>query len=525
MEKNKKKSSTVSKKSTVKKTVTKKAPAKKAAAVKKVEVKETKAEVVKTVKTAKAKKEFKNSTFKILGLVVLVVALLTWFIKGGSWDYSNLDDIAFVANETATKTGIHELFLSLYYGINYYLIQLVFLAILGVFYGVVAKTNGYKAMVKKLASLFKGKETVFTLIVTALIAVLASVTTQPIVVLTFVPLIISVAKELKMSKVSTMVTTFGALAVGLMGLTIGTYGTYYAASQLGTEITEGLLYRVVVLVIGYLALNIFVLLFNKKHTNLEVVEEVFEESAEESKAKAWPFFVLFGILLVLVVLGYTSWSNVLGIEAFNNFHTWLTTEVVVGKDELPIFGDILGKVTALGTWDPFIINYIMIIVLVFVKFINHIKLDTLLENALAGLKKMVKPIALVAMAYSVFVLCYWSGITNSIVNVFNTGAKFNPYMVALGNTIADFLHVDVEYTGFAFGAFYAAKYADYTQQLLTIFAATSGFVALCAPTSVFALIGLSMTKLSYKDYVKAIWKFIVALLVVLALILTVVTYL
>ena len=520
MEKNKKKSSTVSKKSTVKKTVTKKAPAKNAEEVKKVEVKATKVETVK-----KPKREFKHSTFKILGLVILVVALLTWFIKGGSWDYTNAESISFVANETATKTGINELFLSLYYGINYYLVQLVFLAILGIFYGVVAKTNGYKAMVKKLGSLFKGKETVFTLIVTCLIAALTSVSTQPIVVVTFIPLIISVAKELKMNKVSTMLITFGALAVGLMGLTIGTYGINYAATQLGAELTDGLLYRLVVLVVGYLALNIFVLLFNKKHTNLEVVEEVFEESTEESKAKAWPFFVLFGILLVLVVLGYIGWNNVLGIEVFDNFHKWLTTEIVVGKDELPIFGDILGKITAFGSWDPFIINYIMIIVLVFTKFLSHIKLDALLENALAGLKKMAKPIALVAMAYSVFVLCYWSGITNTIVNVFNTGSGFNPYMTALGNTIADFLHVDVEYTGFAFGAFYAAKYANFTQQLLTIFAATSGFVALCAPTSVFALIGLSFTKLSYKDYVKAIWKFIVALLVVLALILTVVTYL
>ena len=138
---------------------------------------------------------------------------------------------------------------------------------------------------------------------------------------------------------------------------------------------------------------------------------------------------------------------------------------------------------------------------------------------------MAKPIALVAMVYSIFVLCYWSGITNTIVNFFNQGSGFNPYMVALGNTIADFLHVDVEYTGFAFGAFYAAKYAEHLPQVLTIFAATSGLVALAAPTSVFMLMGLSFTDVSYKDYIKAIWKFLLALVVVLALILTVITYL
>ena len=108
---------------------------------------------------------------------------------------------------------------------------------------------------------------------------------------------------------------------------------------------------------------------------------------------------------------------------------------------------------------------------------------------------------------------------------FNKGDAFNPYLHGLGNAIADFLHVDVEYTGFAFGALYAAKYANYLPQVLAIFAATSGVVALAAPTSTFMLLGLSFTDISYKDYIKATWKFVCALVVVLALILTVITYL
>ena len=516
------KSTTVSKKSTAKKTVAKKAPAKKAVKTKSV-VKEPKVEVVKEVK--KTTKTADHSLFKVLGIIILVVALLTWFIKGGSWDYTNAEAISFVANETATKTGINELFLSLYYGINYYLIQLVFLAILGIFYGVISKTNGYKAMVKKTAKVFKGRNNVFALVASLLVAALTSVSTQPIVVLVFIPYIISVAKELGLNKVSTMLLTFGAMAVGLMGLTIGTYGSYYGATQLGIEVTAGYAYRFAILIVGYLALNIFVLLFNKNAKAEAKTEDVFELSEDTKEGKAWPYFLIFGILLVLVVLGYIGWYSILGIETFENFHEWLTTKIVVGKDELPIFGDILGKVNAFGSWDPFVLNYILLIILVFVKFIGKIKLDVVIDNAVAGLKKMAKPIALVAMAYSIFVLCYWSGITNSIVNFFNQGANFNPYLTALGNTIADFLHVDVEYTGFAFGAFYVAKYANFTEQLLAIFTMTSGLVALIAPTSVFMLIGLSFTDLSYKDYFKAIWKFVVALVIVLALILTVITYL
>ncbi len=521
MNKKKTKSSTVSKKSTSKEVKTKSAAKK--AVVKEEVVKEAKVETVKEVATKNAKTS-EHSMFKILGIIILATTILTWFIKGGTWDYTDAEAIKFVANETAAKTGINELFLSVYYGINYYLIQIVFLAVLGAFYGVVAKTNGYKAMVKKLASLFKDKETIFTLVASLLVAVLTSILTQPFAVLVFVPLIISVAKELKISKVNTMLMTFGALAIGLMGSTIGTYGSYYASTNLEVELVSGLVYRIVVLIVGYLGLNIFMLLNSKKETSLEPVNEVFEESTDDKKAKAWPFFVMFGLLLVITILGYIGWSTVLNIDVFDNFHEWLTTKVVVGED-VPVIGDILGKVTALGTWDSFVICYIMVIILVVVKFANHIKFDELLDNAMAGLQKVAKPIILIILAYSVFVLCYWSGITNTIVNAFNGSANFNPYLTALGNTIADFLHVDVEYTGFTFGAFYIAKYANYAEQLLVIFTMTSGLFALIAPTSIFMLIGLSFTELTYKDYFKAIWKFLIALVIVLALILTVITFL
>lgn len=490
--------------------------------VNKVVKEETKVEEVPVKKTAK---KSNHQTFKVLAIVILVVALLTWFIKGGTWDFTSSDAISYVANEEATRTGIHELFLSVYYAINYYLIQIVFLAILGIFYGVISKTNGYKAMVKKIANLFKGKTIAFTLIISLLIAVLTSIITQPIVVITFIPLLYSVAKELKINKVSAMMMTFGALAVGLMGTTIGTYGLYYAGSYMGVEIASTMAYRLIILLAAYITLNVFVILYNKKHSNAEIIEETFEVVEEDKKAKSWPYFVMFGVLFVLVVLGYIGWSSVLGIEVFDNFHEWLTTKVVIGSKSTPIFGNILGKVSAFGSWDPYAISYIMLIILVLTKFIARIKWDELLDNALVGLKKMAKPIALVALAYSVFVLCYWSGITTTIVNFFNQGENFNPYFTTIGNLIADFLHVDMEYTGFVLGSFYAAKYASYTEQIMAILAATNGLIEFIAPTSVFMLIGLSLSKLSYKEYAKSIWKFLVALLIVVCLILTVITYL
>lgn len=514
MEKKKAKSATKTKKAT-------KAVAKKVVTNEVVEPKVVKAE---TKAEVKAVKKDNHDTFKVLAVVILVVALLTWVIKGGSWNYQDETGAAiveYVANEEVTGTGINELFLSMYYGINYYLVQLVFLAVLGIFYGVVSKTKGYKVLVKKCASIFRGKEVIFTLVSSLIIALFASFTTQPIVTLAFIPVIYSIAKELKINKISAMLSTYGALAIGLAGLTYGTFGITYAANTMSLELAAGRLIRFVILIAGYLLLNFFIVLFNKKHKDLEVAEDHFELAEDEKGGKAWPYALMLAVLFVIAVLGYINYNGVFEITAFDEFHKWLTVD---SESKTTLMGRILGNVTAFGTWEPFTFTYIMLLGVIITKFFAKISWNEVLENATSGLKRVVKPIALVVLAYSVFVLIYWSGITSAIVNVFNSGEAFNPYLTALGNAIADFLHIDVEYSGFVFGAFYAAKYAEHTEQILTIMAATAGFVALFVPTSVYMLTGLSLSNLSYKEYLKNIWKFIVAFAIVLCVIFTVMTY-
>lgn len=501
---------------------------KKKASKKTASAKVVKAEVKNEVAKVETKKA-NHGLFKVLAIVILVVALLTWFVTSGTWSFDANDagqTIAnFTANEEPVRTGINELFLAGYYAINYYLVQIVFLGVLGIFYGVISKTKGYKVMVKKIASLFKKREILFTAITSLLIALFASFLTQPIVALIFVPLLYSVAKELKISKVSAMLATFGALAVGLMGVTFGTYGINYAAQNMGLEITTGILYRVVILVLGYLLLNGFIVFFNKNNKKAELVEDTFGVVEDESKGKAWPYFLIFGLLLVFSVLGYVAWETSFNVTAFNEFHEWITTKLVVGEKQTPIVAQILGNITAFGTWDPYTITYIMLIILVFVKFFARIKWDEVCDRAICGLKKMAKPIVLISMAYTVFVLVYWSGLTNVIVDFFNKGEAFNPFFSGIGNAIADFLHVDVEYTGFALGQFYATKFASNLEQVMAMMSTTSGVVALIAPTSVFMLVGLSMSDLSYKDYFKAIWKFLLALVIVLLIVFAVITYL
>jgi uncharacterized ion transporter superfamily protein YfcC len=494
--------------------------AKKSAPVvtKKVTKKVEEPKVAKVTPVKEVKAPSKHSLLKVLLLSILVVILLTWIIPSGTISGSTL------TASSLTRTGINEMFLSVFYGANYYLVQIIFLIVVGIFYAVISKTAGYKAMISKIAKIWKGKEKLFVLVNSFIVAILTSMFTQPMAVVVFIPMLYSVAKKLDMNKMTTILMTFGSLLIGLMGTTYGTYGVEYINSYMGTTFASEIGIRFAILAIGYIGLNIFNLLMLKKKVNNADVEELYVVSSEKNNGKAWKYFLIFGIILVVSILGYIGWSTVFNVTAFTDFHTWLTTKLTIGK--YPVVGYILGNITAFGSWDLFTLGAVLLVILIFVKIFAKITWDDMFDSAIEGIKSMIKPVCLITIAYAMFVICYWSSITPSIVYWLNNlTSGFSPYLNAVGNGIATVLDVDFGYTGFALGAFYAAKFADKTSQILTIMVSMNGLVSFIAPTSIYMLLGLSLSGVSYKEWFKYIWKFVLSLLVVLFVIFTIITFL
>ena len=511
----KKKTQKSTKKSTTKKTTAKKTTATKKSAAKKTVVKKV-APVVEAVNEVKEKVNVSvqpkrdHSLFKVLVLAILVVVVLTWIIPSGSFNGAE-----FVAS-TRVRTGLNELFLSIFYGANYYLIQLFVLLVIGAFYGVVSKTNGYSAMINTFAKMWKGKEKLFVLVNSLIIALMTSCFTHPFAVLAFIPMIYSVAKKLNISKISAMMMTFGSMLVGLMGTTYGTYGIDYLVRYMGVTSTTLLGVRFGVLAIGFLALNVFVILMEKKNKNSAKVNEMFE--VVEGKGKGIGFIITFAILFIVSILAFVPFESIFETTVFTDFHTWLTTKITVG--EHPICGYILGNIPAFASWDLFNLSAVLLFIMIVCKFTCRVKWDEVLDRAIEGIRVMVKPMVLTTFAYAMFVICYWSGMTSNIINFLNSTANFNPYLNALGNGLATLFHVDFGYSGFALGTYYAAKSADKVNSIMLIMISMNGLVSFIAPTSVIMLVGLSLSKISYKEWAKYIWKFLVAMLVILFIIYT-----
>ncbi len=490
------------------------------------------------------KKSEKHNLAKWILLFAFIGISLTWIFGYGNYNGATFTDYGM------TQQGLTDIPNFLYYAMNFAGDKVVFLLVLGCFYGVLSKVKGYNKLVKRIAEKFEGKEIVFALVSSLFITLMASLFTQSFIALVFVPFVISILLSMKLDKLTAFSVTFGSVLIGLLGITYGGEGAYWFNYYNGTTVSTGLLYRVLVLVVAYILFNFFTILHMKKVLKdkklNEKASDPFAVEKVEKDAKCWPIVVVFAIIFVIMILGFVDWGT-FGIECFKNFHKSLIEFKLsdlpligewLGKysiGEFTLFGKILGTLAttenngvipgAFGVWNLFHASTFLLVMIALIALIGRVKFDEFLDGFVEGVKKIAKPLALFIGSYIVMLPVYQSTVIPTITNViFKNISSFNPYLVSLNALFANIFHADFGFTGFTIGTFFTTTYAANVEVIHTIFTTLYGFAALCIPTSGILLIGLSYLDIDYKQWIKYIWIFIVAILVILLILFTIMTY-
>ncbi len=481
------------------------------------------------------KKMFKeHDLVKLVSMLLLLVVILTWIIPTGSFGR----DAVFTDGEML-RIGLVHLGYGMSFAISSNYMQIAFLVMVGIFYGVISHTEGYKALVARLAKFGKGKETGVVLGVSLLTALSTSILNNTIVLLIFMPFLVTVLRRIGLSKLTAFASTFGAMLVGLLGATIGTEGltgfVSYISYNSEITMTTELAVRIGILTLGYILHSIILLALMKKEAKKakeEKEDDVFAvEEPKKKNKKIWPTVVAFGTLLVFMVLAYVSW-DIFDIEVFSNFHEKILG-VTIGEFEVfrNIFGIIIPNIEAdivveFGKW--YLFNYIVVIAFVtlFVAIVSKMKLNDFLSNAWEGMKKIAKPTAFLIFAYMIFIVLYWSPIVPTIINELGKLTdSFNPFVASLQALIAGFFNSDLAYVGFSL-SYYITSFAEEEANIMyLIFTLIHGLVQFITPISIFLLFGLSYMDIPYKKWMGYIWKFVVGMFICLLVIFTLLTYL
>ena len=467
----------------------------------------------------------KHSLTKILGILLVLLLIVSYILPG--------------RQEAVNRIGIADLLLY-YFSIvlqNFSYIVLFALAV-GGFYGVLNKTSSYKKLLDSIVTKVKPLGKKFIYITIILFAIITSMTGITIPLFVFVPFVVSIILLLGYDKLVALTATIASIIVGYIGgvfvsfVNPNTYGTNTYEEFVGLESKFANTFPKLLLLLTGIALLIY---FVSKHIKAVEDKKVKYELNDDSELlisevkgtykdiKTWPLIVVLVFMFVLLVIGMIPWKELFNITVFSDFHTWLTGLSI--KDFKVIPNIISSGLPALGEWtssgNPMAVYVYISMLLVFVTVLltlfNKVKINDAMDNFVEGSKKMLPTAIVITIAYTVLVCAFNNGFLETLITKYG---KFNYGVSSLLAFLGCIVHVDS--TWIVAGTFSPivnlitdeSVYSSVAILLQGIY----GIALLVGPTSLILILGLSYFDVPYTTWMKYIWRFILALMILLALV-------
>ena len=478
----------------------------------------------------------KHSLFKVI-LIILgallavngILAILGYFVPALEGKYSMI--------------ALGDVLMNFVQSFYYFFDTVVYLLVLGAFYGVISKVPAYKKLVDNIAQKVKSHSKLFIFIVTGLFAVITFACGLVNVLLVFVPFIVAIILLLGYDKLVAISSTVVAMLVGFMSslfLTFRDPNSYYGYNATTIEKMTGIsdyanwIPKLVLLVLGTALLIFFINRYIKNLENKKVKYElnesnevnVSEVKGDYKNIKTWPVIVMFVFILVILILGYLPWNTLFKIECFDKFNEWL---VGIKIGEFAIFSNVVspslyafGNWASLGSYMSIIIT--LIIFTLITKFVYKVKFNEVIDNFVSGAKKMVPAIFLVIITYDILVCTYNHSFMSTIMTwISETKLGINVFTASVISALGSLLHTDLYYT--VAGVYSPLIGLVENESMLNTYAMTFqsiyGIVAMIGPTSFLLIVALKYFDVPYTSWVKYIWRFVLMLLLLVILVLLV----
>ena len=439
--------------------------------------------------------------------------------------------------------ALGDVFMNFVQSFYYFFDTVVYLLVLGAFYGVISEVPAYKKLVDNIAQKVKSHSKLFIFIVTGLFAVITFACGLINVLLVFVPFIVAIILLLGYDKLVAISSTVVAMLVGCMSslfLTFRDPNSYYGYNATTIEKMTGIsdyanwIPKLVLLVLGTALLIFFIDRYIKNLENKKVKYElnesnevnVSEVKGDYKNIKTWPVIVMFVFILVILILGYLPWNTLFKIECFDKFNEWL---VGIKIGEFAIFSNVVspslyafGNWASLGSYMSIIIT--LIIFTLITKFVYKVKFNEVIDNFVSGAKKMVPAIFLVIITYDILVCTYNHSFMSTIMTwISETKLGINVFTASVISALGSLLHTDLYYT--VAGVYSPLIGLVENESMLNTYAMTFqsiyGIVAMIGPTSFLLIVVLKYFDVPYTSWVKYIWRFVLMLLLLVILVLLV----
>ena len=173
----------------------------------------------------------RHSLFKVMGIMLLLLVVLSYIIPGraGEVTYLPFGDIVTYYIQT-------------YY---YFFDTLVFILVVGAFYGVLKVTGAYDKIMNSFMKFASGKEQTLLIAIMIIMALLSSFAGLDLGFLVVIPFLIGFIVKVGYNKLVALSATVGSIIIGMYGATFA--GTLYGYNNeiLSLKATDQLLFKVI----------------------------------------------------------------------------------------------------------------------------------------------------------------------------------------------------------------------------------------------------------------------------------------
>lgn len=243
-------------------------------------------------------------------------------------------------------------------------------------------------------------------------------------------------------------------------------------------------------------------------------------TSSKKKVSAIPLVVIFSLMLIVCLIGMYNWYYSFGIETFNDLYD---TIMAIEIADFPIFEHLLSGVSEFGYWSNIDLVAMMVLASGIIAWIYRLSFNDYIESFIAGVKKWIPTAIYAALASAVLYILYQalysgSGTIVDTINakIFGLTDGFNVIVTGIASLISSFFFNDLYYLLADISTFVSSFDTSSLSIAGLLIQSVYGIGMIIFPTSVILVAGLSLFDVSYKEWMKYIWKFaLIAFLLVL----------
>lgn len=467
--------------------------------------------------------EKKHNIVKVVLVTLVIFLLLSWILPGAYFQSEYV-------KQGRVQMGLFDIFNYPITAMSYFGYIAVFILVVGGFYGVLNRIGAYRKMLDKLSSLLKKHGKLVISIMMVLLAVITSICGLQLGLFIFFPFIISVILLMGYDKIVAALTVVGSTMIGVAGTTFAYSNTSVITTVLSVKITSNMLLKVLVLVLGLALLitNTIIYIVNsekgskskkvgtQKSNNHESKNDIELLIPNETKTKSSivPMIVVFSLIFIIMILSFVSWSGAFSNNVFEDV-TSAVTKFKIFK--FALFGKLLGNVNAFGSWSLTDLSGMLVVAILLLSLIYKVKFNDVIDSFFEGMKRALILAVIVVLIYTGLVITTYHPYQLVIYKaIFGLTKGFNIFTAMITGILASVFNAEPLYSFQSVIPYLSSLVSkDVYKTIAALYPAVYGLTMLAAPTSVVLMVVLSYMGISYKDWIKNIWKLLIEFLAII----------